>query len=203
MKKLTFIIVTFALVQSSFGQFNPINNLECEHWYVCPNNYFVLQWDLPDSSQDTLIGYNIYRETDLYKFQTETSLYHTEAGGNCGEDFAWYNEGGEFWVHVTALYNSSHQESIYNDSVFCFGYAIGLDEIIHSNLTLFPNPTSGKFKIDSEFDIKRIAIISQTGGIINEYTNTTEFDLSAIPKGVYFIKIWTDKDVLLKAVIVE
>ena len=203
MKKLTVIIVITTLIQSSFGQINPINNLEWNHWYVCPNNYFILSWDLPDPTQDTLTGYNIYRETDLYKFQTETSLYHTESGGNCGEDFVWYNGGQDFWIHVTAVYNSTQQESIYNDSAYCFGFAIGIDERIQSKLKLFPNPTTGKLKIDSELYIKRITIISQSGEIINEYKESTELDLSNMTKGVYFIKVWTDKDVLMKAVILE
>ena len=204
MKKLILtIIIISAFFQSSLGQLNPINNLYWNHWYVCPNNYYVLSWDLPDPSEDTLIGYNIYRETDLYEFQTETSLYHTESGGNCSDDFVWYNGGQDFWIHVTAIYNSTQQESIYTDSAYCFGFAIGVEERIQSKLKLFPNPTSGKLIIDSELDVKRITIISQSGKIINEYKKCLELDLSSLPKGVYFIKVYTEKAFITKCLILE
>ena len=34
MKKLFFTIVILGLFQSLFGQYNPINNLDWEHWYI-------------------------------------------------------------------------------------------------------------------------------------------------------------------------
>lgn len=202
MKKLTFIIAIFAVVQSSFGQLNPINNLEWDHWYVTPNNYFVLSWDNPDPSQDTLVGYNIYRNTELYRFQTDDILYHTEAGANCGEDFLVFN-GGDFWIHVTAIYNSTLLESDYFDSAYVEGYYIGVNDIKHPKLKFFPNPTSGKLKIDSESDIEKIIIISPSGKIIDEYKKSKYLDLSNLPRGVYFITVWTDKDVFSKPIILE
>ncbi len=202
MKKSIIIIVISAFFQSAFGQLNPINNLKWSHWYVCPHNYFILSWGLPEPSQDTLVGYNIYRETDLYRFQTDTSLYHDECGGNCGEDFLLYNDQ-PFWIHVTAVYNYTQQESIYIDSAYCYGSALGIDEKIQSKLKLYPNPTTGKLKIDSKLKIKRIDIISQSGKVIKRNLERTELDLSNLTKGVYFIKAYTDKKVMMKAVILE
>ncbi|MBP6978699.1 MAG: T9SS type A sorting domain-containing protein [Bacteroidales bacterium] len=200
MKKIVLIFVIIAIFKSSFGQLNPINNLEWNHWYICPNNYFILSWDLPDPSQDTLVGYNIYRETDLYRFQTENRLYHTEAGENCGLDFLCSNA---FWIHITAIYNSTLQESIYNDSVFCTGILIGIEESKQSKFRLFPNPTTSNIKIDSDFNIDKIAIISQSGEVIEEYDQKIELDLSNLPKGVYFIKVYSDKGVMMNVVILE
>jgi len=202
MKKLIFIIATFAVVQSSFGQLNPINNLEWDHWYVTPNNYFVLSWDNPDPSQDTLVGYNIYRNAELYRFQIDDNLYHTEAGANCGEDFLVFN-GDDFWIHVTAIYNSTLLESDYVDSAYVVGHLIGVNDITHPKLKFFPNPTSGKLKIDSESDIEKIIIISSSGEIIDEYKKSKYLDLSNLPRGVYFLTVWTDKNVFSKPIILE
>jgi hypothetical protein len=202
MKKLTFIILISALIQSSFGQINPINNLEWDHWYITPNNYFELSWDLPDPSQDTLIGYNIYRETELYKFQTETSLYHTEAGGNCGDDFLVYNGGQPFWIHVTAVYNYSQIESDYIDSAYCYGFAIGIEEISSGKLTVFPNPTSGILKVNQQ-NVKRILIFNQIGKIMFENKETSEIDLNKFPKGIYFIKVITEQEEIVEKIILE
>jgi hypothetical protein len=201
MKKLLLLFAIFTVAPTTFGQLNPVNNLEWVHWYEYPNNFFTLSWDFPGPSQDTVIGYNIYRNTELYRFQTGTVLYHTESGGNCGVDFVWFHGGQSFWIHVTAVYNSTQQESNYIDSAFCYGFAIGTDKRIKPHLNVFPNPTNGKLKIESESDIKRTVIFNQTGKTIKESGKSTELDLSDLPKGVYILKIWAERNVLTKYVI--
>ena len=199
--KITAIFITFcAFALSSFGQYNPVNNLEWEHWYVMPNNYFELSWSPPLPSQDTLIGYNIYRETELYIFQTGESLFHTEYGSNCPEDFVVYNNGS-FWIHVTAVYNSTQAESDYVDSAYCYGFAIGINNIETRKINIFPNPTKGIIKID-ENNIKVVLITNQSGEIILE-SKSNIIDLSDKPKGVYFIKIVTDNNAFVDKIIVE
>ena len=205
MKKLTLtILICITIILKLFGQLNPINNLDWQHWYVCPNNFFRLTWEPPNTSQDTLIGYNVYRENELYRFQTETILNHEEyGGGNCPENFVWYNGGQDFWIHVTAVYNSTLLESDYIDSVYCFGFAIGIEEEKQSNLNLFPNPTTGKIKVDIQKNIKRILIINQTGKIIKENKEKTEIDFSNFPKGIYFVKVITEQGEFVEKIILE
>lgn len=203
MKKLLFILVPFVVVQSLFGQLNPINNLDWDHWYVTPNNYFILSWDNPDPSQDTLVGYNIYRNMEHYRFQTDDILYHTESGENCGEDFLVFSGGDSFWIHVTAVYNSAQIESYYLDSVHVEGYYIGVNDKKHPKLNVYPNPTSGKLKIDSESNIEKIIIVNQSGEIMDECKEKKYLDLGNLPNGLYFIKAWTDKDVFSKLIIKE
>ncbi len=203
MKKQILLFTILIVFKSSFGQLNPINNLEWNHWYICPNNYFELSWDLPNPSQDTLVGYNIYRETDLYRFQTSTSLYNTEYGSNCDLDFLVYNGGQDFWIHVTAVYNSTQRESNYNDSAHCEGLAIGINERLGSKIRLFPNPTTGIITIDSDFEIRRIDIVSQSGKILEEFSQRSKLDLSSLPKGTYLINAYTDKSIITNVVILE
>ena len=121
------IIAGFLLVSSSFAQLNPIQNLDLDHWYIYPNNYFILSWEEPDPSEDTLMGYNVYRENDLYCFTSELSLYHTPGASNCGEDFLIYGGGISFDIHVTAVYNSTLEESDYFETVHCDGFLIGIN----------------------------------------------------------------------------
>src|SRR5690606_39503594 len=62
-----------------------------------------------------LIGYNVYRDNDLYRFQTENTLYNFEQSSNCDEDFLMYNNGLGFYAHVTAVYNPGSVESGYTE----------------------------------------------------------------------------------------
>ena len=133
------IIIAVLSPQLLNAQLNSVNNLQWEHWYIQPYNYFDLWWEQPDSTLDTLVGYNIYRESDLYRFQTETRLYNTPAHSNCGEDFLDYGGGG-FWIHVNAVYNSTLEESIYVDSVYCYGLAVGIEENYYQAFRAYPNP---------------------------------------------------------------
>lgn len=97
------IFITF--IFQTIGQINPITNLTWIQYYESPNNYFQLSWDEPESPHDELIGYNIYAGDELYRFQTENSLYNLEGSSNCGIDFLLYYGGAEFLAHVTAVYN--------------------------------------------------------------------------------------------------
>ncbi len=198
------LLFSFIIFSSLFAQLNPINNLEWDHWYECPHNYFRLTWDIPDDSEDTLIGYHIYRENELYRFQTETILNNESGGnGNCTDDFVFYEDGDVFWIHVTAVYNSTLTESIYTDSAYCMGYAINTVNMIKSNIGIFPNPTHGKIKIDTPNDIQQILILNQSGTIIKKYKNERTIDLSYLPRGIYFVKAITPQSSYTEKIILE
>ncbi len=202
MKKLiSAVIVSLFISFQLFGQLNPINNLQWTHWYFCPDNFFELGWNVPDSSADTLMGYNVYRNNELFRFQTGTILYHLETGGNCDVDFVLYS-GGDFWIHVTALYNSSYEESIYVDSVHCDGYAIGVPEIENSKQHLYPNPSSGKINVTIP-DLKMIYVIDQMGKITKEISSNGQLDLSYYPKGIYFIKLISEHEIYFEKLVLD
>ena len=170
-----------------YAQLNPVNGLNWQQWYQSPHNYFDLSWGEPNASQDTLVGYNIYRNHDLYRFQTDTRLYHLQYGENCSDDFLSYPDGG-FWIHVTAIYNSSHQESVYTDSIYSPGAAMTINNLGYQKGKLFPNPTDGKLNVDYK-SIISISLINQTGKLLKEFKPDSQIDLGNIPKGVYFIKL--------------
>ncbi len=175
----------------SFSQLNPVNNLEWDHWYLMPNNYFTLSWTPPDPSTDTLAGYNVYRNNDFYKFQIETSLYHTEGGENCGEDFVVYN-GGPFYIHVNAVYNSTLLESGYTDSAYCFGFLINITERNPDVVRLSPNPTTGKLKITGN-DVYAVTITNLNGKQVLNAIEPETIDLTGYPKGIYLVRISSDQ----------
>ncbi|MCK5766090.1 MAG: T9SS type A sorting domain-containing protein [Bacteroidales bacterium] len=205
MKKATLtLIVSITIILQSFGQLNPINNLNWEHWYVCPNNYFNLNWEPPNISQDTLMGYNVYRNNELYRFQTETILNHEEYGGNCGEDFVIYNFG-DFWIHVTAVYNSTYLESNYNDSAHCGGFLIGIDEMKLYQLNLFPNPATNILTIKSDNKtIDEIQVYNFTGQcVLEQRPSNNVFDVSGLKSGMYIIECVIDNKIIRQKLLVQ
>jgi len=62
------------------------------------------------------------------------------------------------------------------------------------DFNLYPNPTNGNFVINSNFNIKSIEVINVLGKVIylnteNNFQNNYEIDLSAVMKGIYFVKL--------------
>lgn len=152
--------------------------------------------------RETLTGYNVYRENELYRFQTSQVLFHDSDTSNCNEDFVMYNGGGPFWMHVTAVYNNGQEESGYVDSAYCFGFAIGTEEMTDEETTLYPNPTTGNMLIRNQHGkVERVVIMDRNGKILRETSHPTGISLSDLPGGLYYLKLFTGKRVVLKVVI--
>jgi hypothetical protein len=147
------------------------------------------------------MGYKIYRNNDLFRFQADDNLTNYIYPINCDEDFLIYNYV-DFWIHVTAIYNSDSLESAYIDSVHCLGYAINIDEINENEFTVYPNPTTGKIIINS-LDIYNIKILNIQGELVIESEGKHEVDLTDYPKGIYIIELYTKNKKTIKKVILE
>lgn len=204
MIKTTFtiaIILTF--IAQSFSQVNPINNLTYEDEYDMPITYFILEWDEPTSPHDELIGYNVYREDELYRFQTETSLYYLENDANCGDDFLFYNNSVDgFYAHVTAVYNPGGVESDYTETVFVGGPLLKTNQFKKEKSILYPNPTDGELNIVNK-NINAIQVFDATGKLVKELKPQPQIDLFNLSNGIYFVKLNSDNGVLINKIIVE
>lgn len=73
------------------------------------------------------------------------------------------------------------------------GPSVGIkEEHVSNQLTLYPNPTSGKFTIEEEGQILFYNMLGET--ILNKKPdNKNEFDFSSFPKGIYLYKVVTEK----------
>ena len=81
-----------------------------------------------------------------------------------------------------------------------------------SDISIFPNPTSGKFQIlltdnNSPTIIHQITILDIRGSKVWEKLNTSnqlfEIDLSSQPKGVYFVKIENEQGIKVEKIIYQ
>tara|TARA_B100000809_G_C15045352_1_gene497028 strand:- start:137 stop:1207 length:1071 start_codon:yes stop_codon:yes gene_type:complete len=86
--------------------------------------------------------------------------------------------------------------------------SVGIKEAILSDISIYPNPTTGNFTIDLG-EIKEDVKATLTNGLgqltlIENYnsTNLINLDINA-PKGIYFLQIEIDGDVITKRIINE
>jgi len=80
----------------------------------------------------------------------------------------------------------------------------GIDEIpnIGNQITVFPNPAKDDIFIKSELQIEKVEIYSLTGALkILENNFNESVSVSELSKGVYLLKVYTDKGVAISKVI--
>ena len=80
------------------------------------------------------------------------------------------------------------------------GNANSIDELINVEVSIFPNPSAGIININSDLKINQINVYTVDG----KYLLTTESKTIDIAvKGIYFLKIITDRGTTVRKVIVE
>jgi hypothetical protein len=74
--------------------------------------------------------------------------------------------------------------------------AIGLEELLNSNLTIYPNPSNGAFTIASSTnDLKTIEITDLNGAVVYRGVSSdahVNLDLAAYAAGIYLVKVSTE-----------
>lgn len=85
-----------------------------------------------------------------------------------------------------------------------------LQEGIHIQASVYPNPTQGVFylQIDSQAQMSyQVNVVNLVGQTVERRevpaNQQNRFDLSNLPKGVYFIKIQVDQQKVIKRVILQ
>ena len=175
MKKFMFLLGCglFSITQT-FGQLNPIKNLVFKQQHVmfssCPGfNCIELSWNQPDISvTDNLVGYNIYRNDILWRFQTYIGFMCNEIGcPDSNDDFL--NFSFPFTITVKAVYNYNHVESIANESAYCEGIATEIKGNIFDKIFIMKNPVvkgeeiciSIPDNLNEEYNIQIVSILGQ------------------------------------------
>lgn len=196
----------------AIAQINPVQNLTWSQWYEYPNNFFQLQWEAPAQPQSSLLGYNIYRNNELYTFQTETSLYsiYSDVYGfvsNCNalEFLGWDNQEqpytNGFEIYVTAVY-AGNIESSHLQTVFSNGLALKTKDFGREKTIIYPNPTTGLLNIDIQ-NLTKIIICDFSGKTLKTFESNAQIDLSWMPKGCYLIKLESENEVRVEKVILK
>ena len=206
----TFLICVFNF--NSYGQNNPVENLTWSHWYEYTHNYFELNWDEPIQPHNELIGYNIYRNNELYRFQTERTIYNywTPLYGivtNCNGESFFYQNNGEpyvngFEMHVTAVYNPGQIESGYLQTVFDEGLLLSIKNFTQKKAILFPNPTNGILNIGNE-NLEKILIYDVSGKVVKEFAPESQIDVSNLSKGLYIINLLLSNEIIVDKIVIQ
>ena len=181
-----YVVITYSTDMNTNDQYNPVQNLEWEHWYQSPNNYFGLSWSQPAQPHAVLTGYNIYRENELFRFQQGTALYYFPEGSNVDSDFLLYPEDnpGPFNISVTAVYEGGIESVA--QSVWVEGMAMGTEEMKEEMVSAFPNPTKDILHFSEP--LKEISVYDLSGKLIKTQKDLSgKLNVNDLPKGIYIL----------------
>jgi len=79
-----------------------------------------------------------------------------------------------------------------------------INENIVQKIQIYPNPTNDEIFIKSELQIRKVEIYSITGALLISEKNFNEkISLSALPKGIYMVNIYTDNDTIVQKIVKE
>jgi uncharacterized membrane protein len=153
---------------------------------ISVGNYALPTLVLTPAAQTVCLG-----ETGSYTVSGATT-YTWEPGALSGTEYTAS-------PLTTSFYTVTGKDA--NNCVNALSFILTIDKCtgikesaINSDLIkLFPNPSNGIITADFGFEgVKNVMIMSSTGAVITNHTtlNQTEtFDLSALSKGVYFIRV--------------
>jgi len=84
------------------------------------------------------------------------------------------------------------------------GPTVGICQVLANQLQIFPNPVRNELFIQSELQIKKVEIYSLTGALMMIENNFVEkISVSALPRGIYLLKVHTDKGVIASKFVKE
>lgn len=75
------------------------------------------------------------------------------------------------------------------------------EDIVHDELTIFPNPTSGELFIEANeaYEFSQIEIINAIGELVRrEKINSNQVNINTLPRGTYFFRIFDKNHNLLQ-----
>lgn len=182
MKKYLLFIFAILTYSLGFAQNNPVQNLNWYHTHIFPyNNIFSLSWQEPEIPHNELIGYNVYRGNELYRFQTNTSVgCDSRWGINDGCDFLIQ----AFTVYVKAVYKGNIESEAVSYTIN--GPALSTQELSSKPFTISPNPVKDILNFSEE--ITDLKITDLSGKIIKQIsTFEKSIYVSKLDKGTYVI----------------
>ncbi len=143
-----------------------------------------MNWDPPTGCL-TPDAYNIYRDGNLIGTSTEPNFILNI---------------GSYSFFVTAMYYFG--ESGPSNSITI----TGINKTVTNQIQLFPNPANDVLFIQSPLEIYYLELLNIQGSILfSENVRSKDFklDISNLKPGVYFLKLETDRELILRKVMVK
>ena len=145
---------------------------------------------------------------DIHIQQGETAHIYDHLGGNPNWYYYWNNGMEGPSIDVSPSVTTTYTVVVYTDGTFsCYTTATvtvvvttGVSDYEVEELTLYPNPTSGKVVIDRE-NVLSVEVFDKTGRLLTVRRDVNEIDLGAFADGIYTLRISLPEGVVIRKVV--
>jgi hypothetical protein len=197
--------------------------------YICDGDSIVIGnsiYDTTGTYLDTLVATNncdsvIYTDLGFYQSPPLTIASVPNPAeiclgdsiileGSAGFTYYWWSNGhvGDRLVDYPTLdtwYLLSAKDSnncVVKEDIWVYVDTCisGINNALFNQFSIYPNPTNGLINIESDLEIKQITLYSVDGQLIE---TTLRRSILLKIKGIYFIKIRTEKGTIVRRVIVN
>ena len=147
----------------------------------------TLTWEKPET--EGVVNYEIYRETIL--IGTTSDLYYKD------ENLS----SGSYTYNVRPVYEDCFGATATKDIAFCEG----VEEMLVSNVKIYPNPASDKLYIATETEVEEVVVYDIFGR--HQVTKSPSHqgdlvvDLTNLNSGIYFVKVVTENGNVVKRIV--
>ncbi len=143
--------------------------------------------EITPSGVNTDLVTNLTNALDLVSDQNNAKLYYSEAG-----------------IESTTQPNGA---VAYNGSIsFHVLSNMGVEDMLPSDneVSIYPNPIKNTLHIQTNDTLLEVEILDSNGRVLHSFSSpSSQFDVSDLEKGVYFVRIQTDKQITTEKIIKE
>nr|NQU91135.1 carboxypeptidase regulatory-like domain-containing protein [Bacteroidota bacterium] len=108
---------------------------------------------------------------------------------------------------IVAFVQDNFTKKIHNGLIYECSTLVGVDEnIAAENINVFPNPANNKVMISASEEITKIQLINYSGQLVLDQQiigTNTELNLSELGSGIYFIKVFSQNNVITRKLVIE
>jgi len=182
----------------------PVQNLEGEYLWQNTSEFGVsLTWSEPEITAN-LDHFNIYR-SELVTKDAELIAEVPYTGASIYEYYDDLNEAGEYEYEITSVYIRGNEQC--ESEITAIGDLIvtAVDEN-NTSISVYPNPTDGIVFVQTvHAPSLRITVSNLLGQTLQETTTqgNATLDLSGFEAGIYFIRIETKSEMMVRKVTVR
>ncbi|NQU81791.1 MAG: T9SS type A sorting domain-containing protein [Bacteroidetes bacterium] len=106
---------------------------------------------------------------------------------------------------LVAFVQDNDSKEMLCGSKFVINDIVGMDKLINSQISIYPNPAKSQLFIESELT-EKIQIVDINGRIIFETLNPDNknfIDVSNFNGGIYFVKVFSSNQVITRKLVIE
>ncbi len=114
-----------------------------------------------------------------------------------------YNTPGTYSVTLS-INDGVNENTMVKDDFIMVNVVTNVNQLENLNISIYPNPNNGRFTIKLNQNSK-VEIINALGKILfaEEFSGKQTIDLSQYAEGIYFVKVETEKESIVKKIIIR